>query len=311
MEKRFESLLDLAINKQCTDIHFDIVDSEISIALRTIDSLIRIPSTKDDLALFNYLQYKAHLDCSSNKPQSGSFTYFYNFKIYDFRLAVVNSCEGKNGVLRILNCHQGLNIQQLTTDMMSQEKLKSVLKQKSGLIIFSGLTGSGKTTTMYSLLKMMKNRIIYSLEDPIEVKQNNIIQLEVNEKLSFTYDEGIKQILRHNPDVLMIGEIRDEQTAKMAIRAALTGVLVLTSLHCSSAYNGINRMLELSKNKTDFVEVVLTIFNQKLVKIKNGLYSCDYQWLDNQEIRKYITSSKTKPFKKDKLSFHKGEAKNG
>ncbi len=154
----------------------------------------------------------------------------------------------KNGVLRILNCRQGLSLDQLTYDQEVQAVFKRWLLAHSGLIVFSGLTGSGKTTTMYSLLALMGDKTIYSLEDPIEVVQDNIIQLEINEKIGFDYDEGIKQELRHNPDVLMIGEIRDEKTAKMAVRAALTGVLVLTSLHARNISSSVNRLLELGVN---------------------------------------------------------------
>ncbi|MGI6608710.1 MAG: ATPase, T2SS/T4P/T4SS family [Erysipelotrichaceae bacterium] len=290
MENRFEQILKEAVDKKSTDIHFLINDDGISISVRTINGLVMIDSCFDDIRLFNYLQYQAHLDVTSTKPQSGSFGYYYQGIYYDFRFAVLSTSKNKSGVLRILNCHDGLTLEQLTFENEMHEIFLKCINQRSGLILFSGLTGSGKTTTMYSLLKLLENKTIYSLEDPIEVIQTGITQLEINERIGFDFSEGIRQILRHNPDVLMIGEIRDEKTAKSAVRAALTGCLVISSIHSKSTVSALHRILELGVKKEDLMDSLSYVFNQRLFKrYHQNNYVCIYDYLNNDSIINYLT----------------------
>ena len=137
---------------------------------------------------------------------------------------------------------------------------------------------------------MAKGKTIYSIEDPIEVVQDNIVQLEVNEKIGFGYDEGIKQILRHNPDIIMIGEIRDSNTACMCVRAALTGCLVVSSLHARNTSSAISRMVELGVKQSDLTECAVGIVNQRLVRLKNNKgYSCVYDILQGPRLEACFT----------------------
>ncbi len=303
MEERFEEILREALENKGTDIHFNIVDDEISIFIRGIRGLCKLNCERSDINLFNYLQYQAHLDITClNKPQSGSFSYYYDGEFYDFRFAVLTTPRRRNGVLRILNCHDGLSLDQLTFQSDVRNTFRKWLKLRSGLILFTGLTGSGKTTTLYSLLKLATNKTIYSLEDPVEVIQDNVIQLEINERIGFGYDEGIRQILRHNPDIIMIGEIRDEKTAKMTIRAALTGCLVMSSLHAKSTASAINRMLELGVNKSDLAESIVGIVNQRLLK-RQGMdeYTCIYDILEQEQLHDYLIDDRPLKTRMDKL----------
>ncbi|MBQ2079664.1 MAG: Flp pilus assembly complex ATPase component TadA, partial [Erysipelotrichaceae bacterium] len=152
-------------------------------------------------------------------------------------------------------------------------------------ILFSGPTGSGKTTTLYSLLKCVRNKKIYSIEDPIEVYHDNLIQLSVNEARGFDYAEGIKQILRHDPDIIMIGEIRDEKAAKMAVVAANTGHLVLSTIHTSRASGCISRMSELGVNEDHLYENLLCVSNQRmLINAKTREKAVLYEIMDSKEI---------------------------
>lgn len=307
MENRFEHILQQAVKQKSTDIHFLINDDGISLSIRTINGLVKIESFPDDIKLFNFLQYQAHLDITSTKPQSGSFSYFFQGIYYDFRFAVLVTPKNKSGVLRILNCHEGLPLEQLTFEKEIQEIFLKCINQRSGLILFSGLTGSGKTTTMYSLLKLLENKTIYSLEDPIEVIQTGITQLEINERIGFDFSEGIRQILRHNPDVLMIGEIRDEKTAKSAVRAALTGCLVISSIHSKSTVSGLHRILELGVKKEDLIDCLSYIFNQRLFKrYKENNYICIYDYLNNEMIAHYLKGEniEIKMVKKIKTAEH-------
>ncbi|MDI9541094.1 MAG: ATPase, T2SS/T4P/T4SS family [Bacillota bacterium] len=295
MENRFEEILKEAVELKSTDIHFLINDDGISISIRTINGLTKLESFPDDIKLFNYLQYQSHLDITSIKPQSGSFSYFFEGVYYDFRFAVLITSKNKSGVLRILNCHNGLPLEQLTFEKEMHEVFIRCINQRSGLILFSGLTGSGKTTTMYSLLKLLENKTIYSLEDPIEVIQPNITQLEINERIGFDFSEGIRQILRHNPDVLMIGEIRDEKTAKSTVRAALTGCLVISSIHSQSTISALHRIIELGVKKEDLINSMSYVFNQCLFKrYKQNNYICIYDCLNNEKITSYLKGEEIK-----------------
>lgn len=295
MEQRFEEILSIALQKKSTDIHISISEQKLTLAVRTIDGLLSLPTQQQDEKLFNYLMYQAHLDVTNKLPQTGSFQYFFQNDYYDFRFAVILTNKIKNGVLRILNCHNGLPIERISKDETTRYQLQNMIHKKHGLLIFSGPTGSGKTTTMYSLLKLLKGKTIYSLEDPIEVVQENIIQLEVNERKNFGFSQGIRQILRHNPDVLMIGEIRDENTAQMAIRAALTGCLVVSSLHSFSTISALGRLVELGGNPQDIMDCTIGIFNQRLVKEKGKKkYFCIFDYIDHQGIMDYFEKHNSK-----------------
>lgn len=290
MEKRFEEILAKALRSRTTDVHFNIADERITISLRTIRGMTRLDEDSRDMKLFNWLIYQANLDPAVHAlPQSGSFGYYHKGSYYDFRFSCVSSFSGRNAVLRILNFHGGLKISELTVVEEDQKKLESLLKLKNGMVIFSGPTGQGKTTTLYSLLRSFQNRTLFSIEDPIEALQENIVQLQVNENIGFSYDQAIKQVLRHNPDVLMIGEIRDEKTAKMAVRAALSGTLVFTSLHCSSAFGAIERLLQLGVEKQQLLASLAVITNQRLLKLKGKMkYSCIYEFLWQDQIEEIL-----------------------
>ncbi|MBQ1827528.1 MAG: Flp pilus assembly complex ATPase component TadA [Erysipelotrichaceae bacterium] len=293
MEKTFEQLLAKALRSRSTDIHFNITDDKLTVSMRTIRGIVTLERDSADLRLFNWLIYQAHLDPSATAlPQSGSFTYYYSGSYYDFRFSTVSSFTGRNAVLRILNCHGGLKISELTVIEQDRNRLSEILKLKSGLVIFSGPTGQGKTTTLYSLLRQFRNKTVFSIEDPIEAVQENIVQLQVNEFIGFSYDEGIKQILRHNPDVLMIGEIRDEKTAQMTLRAALTGCLVFSSLHCASVTGALQRLLQLNLDRYQLANALALIVNQRLCRLSGKLrYSCIYDFLEKPQINDILLNN--------------------
>lgn len=305
MEKRFEEILSKAIRSKSTDVHFNIVENRIDIRIRTIKGLVNIEGRSEDMNLFNWLLYLSHLDPSTyNKPQSGSFTYYFRGIYYDFRFSVVNTVSGKNAVLRILNCQKGLKLNELTVIEEDQNSLAELLTLKGGLVIFTGTTGQGKTTTMYSLLSMMKNRTVFSIEDPIEVKINSMVQIQVNEKINLSYDQAIAQVLRHNPEVIMIGEIRDEKTAKMAVRAALTGCLVFTSMHCKTSVSALQRLIQLGVDRDDLLAGLSAISNQRLVKCCGKYrYSCIYEFLNEEQIRSILLGNREiKSYLDEKIS---------
>ncbi len=297
MEERLVALLRLALKYNATDIHFMMRYQEVEIEMR-IDGLCRkVKGRFEDYKLIRYLQYLANLDVGNLlTPQTGQFEMEVDGNFLSLRFAVINKINYTNGVLRILNSKIRVDADSLSGIEEQNRYFKALLRRYCGLILFSGPTGSGKTTTLYSLLKSVRNKKIYSIEDPIEVYHDNIIQLSVNETMNFSYAEGIRQILRHDPDIIMIGEIRDEKAAKMAVVAANTGHLVLSTIHTSRASACISRMVELGVKEEQLYENLLCVSNQRMmVDIRNHKKIVLYEIMDLQEIgyfRQYGHNSK-------------------
>ena len=286
MEERLVALLRLALKYNATDIHFMMRYQEVSIEMR-IDGLCRkVKGRFEDYKLLRYLQYLANLDVGNiMTPQTGQFEMEVDGDLLSLRFAVINKVNYTNGVLRILNSKIRVSADSLSSISYQNQYFKALLNRSCGLILFSGPTGSGKTTTLYSLLKCVRNKKIYSIEDPIEVYHDNLIQLSVNEARGFDYAEGIKQILRHDPDIIMIGEIRDEKAAKMAVVAANTGHLVLSTIHTSRASGCISRMSELGVNEDHLYENLLCVSNQRmLINVKTREKVVLYEIMDSKEI---------------------------
>lgn len=289
MEERLQSLLKLALRYNATDIHFQMAYQDVRIQMRINGDLRNVKSKFEDYKLIRYLQYLANLDIGNLLiPQTGQFEMEVDGNLLSLRFAVINNINSTNGVLRILNSNIKVDANNLSHLVCQNNYFQSILNKDCGLIIFSGPTGSGKTTTLYSLLKSIKNRKIYTIEDPIEVYNDAFVQIEVNEAIGLDYAAGIKQILRHDPDVIMIGEIRDEKAAKMAVVAANTGHLVLTTLHASRASSCISRLVELGVNETHLYENLLCIANQRMMIDKNTKEKIVlYEIMDRKEIEYY------------------------
>lgn len=293
MENRLISLLQLAMKFNATDIHFHMAYQEVRIQMRIDGGLKNVKSKRDDYKLIRYLQYMANLDVGNLlTPQTGQFELEVNNSLLSLRFAVINSLNGSNGVLRILNSNLKVTADNLSHIASQNRYFKSLLNRNCGLIIFSGPTGSGKTTTLYSLLKSAKNKKIYSIEDPIEVYTDEIVQVEVNEATGLDYAAGIQQILRHDPDIIMIGEIRDEKAAKMAVVAANTGHLVLTTLHASRASSCVSRLVELGVNEDHLYENLLCVANQRMMINKNTKEKIVLYEVMNREEIEYFRNNK-------------------
>ena len=286
MEERLIALLRLALKYNASDIHFMMRYQEVSIEMR-IDGLCRKVKTKfEDFKLIRYLQYKANLDVGNIlEPQTGQFEIEVDGNLLSLRFAVINRINYCNGVLRILNTRLKVSADNLSNLQAQNKYLRSLLSKPNGLIIFSGPTGSGKTTTLYSLLNSVKKKKIFTIEDPVEIYYEDLIQLSVNEAMDFDYAKGVQQILRHDPDIIMIGEIRDEKAAKIAVVAANTGHLVLTTIHSSKASSCISRMVELGVNEDYLYENLICICNQRLYtnKITKQKFVL-YEIMDKKEI---------------------------
>ncbi len=289
MDKRLSSLLRLAIEKEATDIHFTKRHYDIRIEMRIQDRMYEVKSKSSDIRLLAYLQYLSGLDVGNIlKPQTGQFEYEVDGSLLSLRYAVIANINVTNGVLRILNKEIKIDPTKLSTISWQNKCLSEMVNKDSGLILFAGATGSGKTTTLYSLLKSVKHKKIYTLEDPIEVYNEEFVQIQINEAIGFDYGEGIKQILRHDPDIIMIGEIRDEVAAKMAIRAANTGHLVLSSIHATSASGSLSRMMELGVSIEQLKDVLILLSFQKMLYTKKEKRIVLYEMMDKSELDNYF-----------------------
>ena len=293
MEERLLALLRLAVKYKATDIHFEMKYFEVTIDMRIDGNFHRVKRQIGDDKLIRYLQYLANLDIGNLlEPQTGQFEMEVDNNLLSLRFAVINTVNSTTAVLRILNSNINIEAKSLSSIKKQNDYFISLSEERNGLIVFSGATGSGKTTTLYSLLKEAKDKKIYTLEDPIEVYNDNFVQIQINEESGFDYETGIKQILRHDPDIIMIGEIRDEKAAKMAVAAANTGHLVLTTIHASSSSSIISRFSELGVNESHLYEVLLCISNQELMVLKDNSKRVFYEIMDKDEIEYFRKNKK-------------------
>ena len=297
MEDRLLALLRLALKYNATDIHFMMRYKEVSIEMR-IDGLChRVKGKFEDHKLIRYLQYLANLDIGNIMiPPTGQFEMEVDGTLLSLRFALINEPNCSNGVLRILNSKLKVEADNLSALAYQNDYFKSLLQKTCGLVLFSGPTGSGKTTTLYSLLKYTRNKKIYTIEDPIEVYHDDFIQLSVNEMMGFGYAQGVQQILRHDPDIIMIGEIRDEKAARIAVEAANTGHLVLSTIHTSKASGCISRMTELGVNEDHLYENLLCLSNQRMLMNRMTKQKIVlYEIMDRKEIEYYRRYHKNSP----------------
>lgn len=307
MQEKFEKLLKIAIQNEATDIHFVLKHEKLFITIRGNKGIVDVKE-KFDKNVFYYLKFISNLDLGNlTMPQSGNFTYFYKKKEYHFRLSCIQTSQLQSGVLRILNNHQPIEIMMLSKEKNQNLIFKKWANFRSGLVLVSGPTGSGKTTTLHAILETIaknKKLKVIALEDPIEIPSENYLQFQINEKMNFTYEEGIKQLLRHDPDVIMIGEIRDTQTAKMLVRCALSGHMVFSTIHAKTCKEGIIRLLDFGVNENDLKEVLTGLTNQRIFLNKNNKgRCCIYEIMEKEDIQYFFTNKDTREEYQD--IFHK------
>ncbi|MBB6448884.1 competence protein ComGA [Geomicrobium halophilum] len=264
----------LAHEHQATDVHFHPYPDYTAVLFRTEGDLKetrRLSRTYAD-KMIAHLKFQSGMDIGERRlPQNGSLSMIQGEKSLAIRLSTIPIAEGERLVARLLPANDHLKLSQLPLLESSSRKLHDLAQLDHGLIIFTGPTGSGKTTTMYALLQEISRqtiRHVISVEDPIEKPQKAFTQMQVNEQAGLFYTDALKAALRHDPDVLMVGEIRDEKTAKMAVRAAMTGHLVLTTMHTRNTSGALVRLLEFGVPANYIYESTAAVVAQRLVHVR-------------------------------------------
>ena len=266
-----ENLIKTALEKSASDIHIQPEEEFGKIRLRIDGALVDIMMiNRENLErLTSKIKLSCGMDLSQKRiPQDGSLKYD-NFPGIDFRISSVPTITGEKIVIRILSIDLFLEKTRLlgfSSD--SRNKLEKAISKKSGMILMTGPTGSGKTTSLYALIEKLNTEEvnIITIEDPVEYKIENINQISINEKIGLTYPVILKSILRQDPDIIMIGEIRDKETAEIAIRAAITGHLILTTAHTRDAYSALIRLKDLGVEDYLIRSAVNLLAGQRLVR---------------------------------------------
>lgn len=272
IEKKCLKLLDRAVSASASDIHLVPSSDMYTIYFRLQSKLV--PSGKLHLdtgdRIISYFKFLSSLDISEKrKPQSGAFQQLISLQKCSFRVSTLPSVQNKESLVIRVQLHDDSKpLHELTLNPKSAATFQKLMQEKQGLICITGPTGCGKTTTMYSLTSYSAyqlNRHVISLEDPVENSQSHLLQIQVNERSGITYSTGLKAILRHSPDVIMIGEIRDVETARAAIQASLTGHLVITTVHSKNPIGCIFRLIDLGVSIEELQQSLVCISAQQLV----------------------------------------------
>ncbi len=268
-----------ALERRASDIHIETRDQELAIKYR-IDGVLQYamsPIAKEWYsAVISRIKVMSELDIAERRvPQDGRFRVRYKSRLIDFRVSIMPTIYGEDAVLRVLDKESmSEKFSQLTLDVVGfaeQDitKFRRYIKEPYGMVLVTGPTGSGKTTTLYAALSEIKNDEdkIITIEDPVEYQIKGITQIPVNEKKGLTFARGLRSILRHDPDKILVGEIRDQETAQIAINAALTGHLVFTTVHANNVLDVLGRFLNMGVEPYNFVSALNCILAQRLVRV--------------------------------------------
>ena len=268
-----------ALERRASDIHIETRDTEVAIKYR-IDGVLHYampPIAKDwHSTILSRIKVMSELDIAERRvPQDGRFRVRYKNRLIDFRVSIMPTIYGEDAVLRVLDKESmSEKFSKLSLDVVGFPdydlvKFRRYIKEPYGMVLVTGPTGSGKTTTLYAALSEIKNDEdkIITIEDPVEYQIKGITQIPVNEKKGLTFARGLRSILRHDPDKVMVGEIRDQETAQIAINAALTGHLVFTTVHANNVFDVLGRFLNMGVEPYNFVSALNCILAQRLVRV--------------------------------------------
>ena len=266
------SILAQAVTEGASDIHFSPERNYVQLQFRVDGKLLDVPSPPKSmfLPLISRIKILAKMDIASSRiPQDGRFSIKVDKKEINIRASTMPTVYGENLVLRLLDMSGGIySMEMLGMSKMDMEKIRSAVRKPYGMILSTGPTGSGKSTSLYAILKELyqPELNIITLEDPVEYRMEKIRQAQLNRKAGMTFASGLRSILRQDPDVIMVGEIRDSETANIAVQAALTGHLVLSTVHTNDAAGAVTRLLDMGLEPFLVSSVLLVSFAQRLVR---------------------------------------------
>jgi type IV pilus assembly protein PilB len=267
-----------ALERRASDIHIETYDDSVLVKYR-IDGVLQpamAPIAREHhTTILSRIKVMSELDIAERRvPQDGRFRVRYKGRLIDFRVSIMPTVHGENAVLRVLDKESmSEKFRKLTLDVVgfAEEDLlrfRRYIREPYGMVLVTGPTGSGKTTTLYAALNEIKSDEdkIITIEDPVEYQIRGITQIPVNEKKGLTFARGLRSILRHDPDKILVGEIRDQETAQIAINSALTGHLVFTTVHANNVVDVLGRFLNMGVEAYNFVSALNCILAQRLVR---------------------------------------------
>jgi type II secretory ATPase GspE/PulE/Tfp pilus assembly ATPase PilB-like protein len=273
-----DSTLFDALNKRASDIHIESSPDGVQIKYRVDGVLFRATEPLDGRfqgPIISRIKVMSELDISERRiPQDGRFKVRMGTKSIDFRVSIMPSIFGEDAVIRILDKESiAKDLHGLTLDVLGIEghelkRFRRMIREPYGMVLVTGPTGSGKTTTLYAALTEIYNEQekIITIEDPVEYQLKGVVQIPVNEKKGLTFARGLRSILRHDPDKIMVGEIRDPETAQIAVQSALTGHLVFTTVHANNVFDVLGRFLHMGIDAYNFVSCLNCVAAQRLVR---------------------------------------------
>ena len=274
-----ETVIFTALERRASDIHIEARDSEVAVKYR-IDGVLQHamqPIAKEwHSTVISRIKVLSDLDIAERRvPQDGRFRVKYKGRYIDLRVSIMPASHGEDAVLRVLDKETlSEKFQKLTLDVVGYsdtetKRFRRYIREPYGMVLVTGPTGSGKTTTLYAAINEIKSDEdkIVTIEDPVEYQLRGITQIPVNEKKGLTFARGLRSILRHDPDKIMVGEIRDQETAQIAIQSALTGHLVFTTVHANNVTDVIGRFINMGVEPYNFVSALNCILAQRLVRI--------------------------------------------
>jgi type IV pilus assembly protein PilB len=272
ISKALSTILEYALKSRASDVHIEPLEAALKIRCRVdgmLHEIMQLPKSIEP-ALVSRIKILSNLKIDEHRmPQDGQFTVKISGKEVDLRIAISPVIWGEQVVIRILDkSGNTFNIEEMGYAGRALRAIRKGIKHPNGMVLTSGPTGSGKTTSLYALIKEIKNDSvnIVTLEDPVEYKMSGVNQIQVNADVGLTFASGLRSILRQDPDVVMVGEIRDSETANLAVQAALTGHLVFSTLHTNSAAGVLPRLLDMGIEPFLIASTVNTIIGQRLVR---------------------------------------------
>lgn len=272
ISKAISAILEFAGRNRASDVHIEPLEKEVKVRARVdgvLREIMRLPKNTEP-ALISRIKILANLKIDEHRiPQDGSFTVEVDGKGIDLRIAIAPVVWGEQVVIRLLDkSGTSFKLEDMGYTGRALRTIRKGLERPNGMILTSGPTGSGKSTSLYALIQEIKNDSIniVTLEDPVEYKMDGINQIQVNPEVGLTFASGLRSILRQDPDVVMVGEIRDKETAQLAVQAALTGHLVFSTLHTNSAAGILPRLLDMGVEPFLIASTVHTVIGQRLVR---------------------------------------------